>query len=332
MRRSLAMAGVAALTVSAVVACGEAGQATPATHTASSTRTSRIAFVRTSPDGSTVRLYTASPDGSGVREVPLANPAETWSSAVWSPDGTKLLISHTFRLNDAGNCCLPFRPAIVNANGSGFTQLTMAYAPPGLDCTAWSEDGARILCGFGGAHPGVFSVRASDGGAPVRLTTNPFRTADQEAGDTPTSVSPEGKRFIFIRFHPGAGGRRETDKTTALFVANLDGTHLNQITPYGLTAAHEDVWASWSPDGREILSVAAGRPGHTAPILCPDVFFACFSRTSQLFTVHPDGSGFHRIQLDSPAGYARVGQPSWSPDGSRIVFWLWPKGGGAEDI
>ena len=43
----------------------------------------------------------------------------------------------------------------------------------------WSPDDNRILCAFGGDSPGIFSIRASDGGDPVRLSTNPYGSLSQ---------------------------------------------------------------------------------------------------------------------------------------------------------
>src|SRR3989441_2307896 len=135
----------------------------------------QIAFAQITTDGP-ANVFIANSDGSNVQQVPLVNPAEAFGVPVWSPDSTKLLISHTIRLDSAGQCCL-FQPATVDLNGSNFNQL-MPPNPPGAsanaDCGAWYPDGTRLLCGFTGDQPGIFSIRASDGGDPVRLTTNPY--------------------------------------------------------------------------------------------------------------------------------------------------------------
>jgi len=335
MRRWFAAAVILVVALIAVSSRAGSGGTSPSTggQRSTSRRSGRIAFIRTSPDGSAAVLVRTNPDGSHNQTVPPPSRPETFSSPAWSPDGATLLISHTYRLDTSGQCCLPFRPATVKPDGSRFTQYRMRYAPPGIDCPVWSADATRILCGFGGSHPGVYSVRAADGGDPIRLSTNPFGSEAEEAIDQPTSVSPDGTRFLFIRYRPGKRGDREANKMTALFVENLDGTGLRQITPYGLTAAHEDAWAAWSPDGHEILSVASGRAGHPGPITCFDAIGACLATQSHLFVIHPDGSGFHTITLHGSAatrGY-RVLQPSWSPDGSKIIFCLWPDAG-AEDV
>src|SRR5713226_9003844 len=84
----------------------------------------QIAFTQGDPNGA-ANIFTANPDGSNQQQVPLGDSVELFSNAVWSPDGSKLLISHTFRLDAVGQCCLPFRPAIVSPNGSGYMLLTI---------------------------------------------------------------------------------------------------------------------------------------------------------------------------------------------------------------
>lgn len=331
-RRLFVTTGLAAFLLLALATGSRAGHSNPAAATVALTSSGGIAFIRTSPNGSKVTLVIANPDGSNSQIVPLANRPETFSFPAWAPDGTKLLISHTFPLDASRNCCAPFRPAIVNPDGSGFTQLAMSYAGADSDCPTWSEGGTRILCTLNAEGPGVYSVRATDGSDPRLLIKNPFGN-EAEAGDLATSISPNGKRFVFIRSRPEKGANRERDKMTALFIANLDGTGLRQITPYGLTAAHEDEWGAWSPDGHKILSIASGRKGHPGPITCFERLGTCLATRSHLFTIHPDGSGYHAIKLRLPSstGSYRVLQPSWSPDGSRIVFCLWPTKG-TEDI
>jgi hypothetical protein len=65
-------------------------------------------------------------------------------------------------------------PATVKPDGSSFNQLVPPNPPgtssDGIDCWVWSLDQTRILCAF---PIGAFRLRASDGGNPVQLTTNP---------------------------------------------------------------------------------------------------------------------------------------------------------------
>ncbi|HEX9124539.1 MAG TPA: hypothetical protein VF984_14460 [Actinomycetota bacterium] len=203
-----------------------------------------------------------------------------------------------------------FRPGIVDPDGSNFTLLLPPDVPDGqgIGCNAWTPDAARLLCGLdnegGNLLPGVVSIRSSDGGDLVRLTTNPYG-----AHDVPTDVSPDGTQFVFLRFRPGPqkGQRPFAAEQVALFVENIDGTGLRQITPYGVAAAHEQASAQWSPDGQEIISE---------------------TREGILFVVHPDGSGLKLIplQVGSHNQPYFAFEPDFSPDGTHIVFCMFLNG------
>jgi Tol biopolymer transport system component len=273
--------------------------AVPAGATASSTD-DRITFARQIPTGG-ANVFIANPDGSDERQVPLVYPAEDFGIPIWSPDRSQLLISHVIRFDASGDL-LPFRPATLNLDGSNFKVLDPPNGPFDMDCPTWTPSGTHILCGFGGDQPGVFIIRASDGGQPVRLTTNP-----NAANDTPTDVSPDGTQFVFLRFRRGAspGPRPFITEQVALFVENIDGTGLRQITPYGLAQAHEQAAAQWSPDGQEIISETTH---------------------GRLFVVRLDGTGLTQIKLGTSTDKYFAFEPDWSPDGTRIVFCMFING------
>jgi Tol biopolymer transport system component len=263
----------------------------------------QITFARQLPGGG-ANVFITSPNGARVHRVPLVHPAEDFGLPIWSPRRTRLLISHVVR-SDASGDLLPFRPAIVRPDGSGFRLLKPPKAPFDMGCTGgWYLDGSRVLCNFGGRHPGVFSIRSSDGGDPVRLTTYPFGSCN--ACDTPTDISPDGKRFVFLRFRREHTANREQ---VALFVKKLDGTGLRQVTPYGLATPFEIASAQWSPNGRQIISATP---------------------RGRLFVIHPDGTGFTRIHLRTGTRKYSAFEPDWSPDGKRIVFCMYVNG--QEDI
>ena len=156
------------------------------------TPSDRIVYARLL-DGGGAAIYTAKPDGTNEQLVPLGFPAEDFGIPTWSPDHTRLLIANTLRF-DANGELLPFRPATVRPDGSDYHLLEMPDAPSDMYCVGWSPDGSRIVCGFGGDEPGLFTVRTSDGGDPRRLTTTPDGGNDQAA-----DVSPDGMRVLFIR-------------------------------------------------------------------------------------------------------------------------------------
>jgi Tol biopolymer transport system component len=207
------------------------------------------------------------------------------SCAEWFPDGSRILIT-----NDADRGPgSPLRPATIRPDGSGLRALD-ATEDPGLElgCGDVSPHGSRIaLEGFNEqgdtTRGGIYTVRASDGGDLERLTSGLDSTPD---------YSPDGSRLVFMRTKPGV----QPDGAGALFVVGVDGSGLRRITPWGSSFLDR----AWSPDGRWI---AFQRP------------------YGQLYLVHPDGTGLHRVPVDLPPG-AGARQPSWSPDGEWLVFAL----------
>jgi TolB protein len=261
-------------------------------------------------------VFIANPDGSHKQLVPLpaTNPAETFGVPVWSPDGSTLLISHTVRVVPCGNNCF-FQPATVDPSGTNFNQLVPPNPPgassDGMDCQAWLPGATRILCGFS-ANPdaGVFSINASNGeDVGPRLTTNP----DSAIGgmDFPTDMSPDGTRFVFLRENPARGPSSTPlpDQQVALFVENIDGTGVRQITPFFLS---ERPSAKWSPDGLKIITNMSNGAGGTA---------------NGLFIVDPNGGGVARIKLQVGTQQYSAFQAAWSPDGTRIIFCMFANGG-----
>jgi Tol biopolymer transport system component len=268
----------------------------------------QIAFGRDDPTTGEPRVFIVSPDGVGEHQLDVPYPAAV---PVWSPDGSKLLI--TVFVPDG------LRPAVVNPDGSGLSVLDVPQVPSEADryCRAWSPDSGRLLCtiiNFAGdnAADGIYSIRSSDGGAPVRLTINPYPPVGNfGGGDLPGSYSPDGTRFVFMRAKPGAGPVPDRNQKGALFVENIDGTGLRQLTPYGLPNSHDDGLAHWSPDGRDILF--AGEQGG-------------------LFTVQVEGTGVRKIPLETGGSFSFVRAPDWSPDGSRIVFSMFLRKTGRFDL
>jgi Tol biopolymer transport system component len=206
----------------------------------------------------------------------------------WSPDGTKIALFNE----------------IFNFDSGTFTDLPVSTLYPELflPCGVWSADGARLACeGYGQTDPGldgIYTVRSSDGGDLQRVTSEP-------GGDCPSDYSPNGKRILFERWSVGE-----------LFTVKLDGSGLRQITPDGMTL--NECNGSWSPQGNEIL-------------LSAHVPNADYRSTT--WVVHSDGTGLRQIPIpgcggpfSSPTSISCF-NPSWSPDGKKIVFARLPAGG-----
>jgi Tol biopolymer transport system component len=84
---------------------------------------------------------------------------------------------------------------------------------------------------------------------------------------------------------------------SAVFVVDVDGTGLHQLTPYGLGARHPH----WSPDGHLIAFNNEARESGL-----------------QIYVVHPDGSGLTRVT--DPTNGDHSFEPVWSPDSTKLLF------------
>jgi Tol biopolymer transport system component len=284
LRQSIALAAVSAVLALGLVTGGGPTQAN------ASALNGQIVFTYDDDSG---RVFVANPDGTHMSQIPLEDPADCPS---WSPDGSKVLVC-TFRPEEL------VRPATVGPDGSGFTLLDNPDPDLGIFCTSWSPDGARLAC-EGNTDPyssieGIYTV-AADGSDLTRLTQNPYGIASCcpfRSGDGVPSYSPDGSRIVFSRFNQKG--------QSAIFTMNAaDGSGVFQVTPWGLGGGG----GRWSPDGQWI---AFGlRDFHTPS----------WVRRGELYLVRPDGTDLQKIAIDTHGSQYFAKQPTWSPDGTRILF------------
>lgn len=260
-------------------------------------RHGRIAFEVTDQSTGDVKVVISNPDGSRARPLPVPFAA---GRPRWSQDGKRLLL---FTFSDHG-----VRPSTVRPDGTDFNLLPVKYFPPDVDVglCIWAKSD-RIVCEarrFEGDSSlnGIYSMRSTDGGDIRRLTINPFPASSSfGGGDEPGSVSPDGTKFVFKRAKPGPGPIADQGQSGALFVANIDGSGLRQITDYGIANSHDEGVARWSPDGENI--VFGGEDG-------------------AIYLIHPNGRHLKKIKLAVADNHYFAFAPGWSPDGSRLVFGL----------
>ena len=147
---------------------------------------------------------------------------------------------------------------------------------------SWSPDGTKIV--YAGPGGDLWVIDA-DGTDPVQLTDTP------DVAEAHPTWSPDGTKIAYGVDYPVLG----------LYVMDADGTDPVLLTG-GLGG---DVTSSWSPDGTKIV-------------------YACFidGVGDNLCTIAPDGSGFTVLTEQSTSdGTIDVPvEPSWSPDGTKIVF------------
>jgi TolB protein len=264
-----------------------------------------IAFVRTDFNLGSDATYIMNPDGTDMHSV--LGGAEA-SVPHWSPDGSLLALQ-----TSVDSCPPCVETTILNPD----TNQTRVIPPPdpsmAIGCSLWSPDASQFACDGENDNDrsvnGIYTIRSSDGGGLTRITN-----ANGQA-DIPIDYSPDGKQIVFGRVDPN---NHSCTTTSALYVVNVDGTGLHQITPGGFC----DDDGSWSPNGKEIAfattsSVTCGAPGIPPT---PPTRRGC-RQGGKLFVVHPDGTGLTKVPLGTDSR-AFAGDVSWSPDGTKIVFIL----------
>jgi len=163
------------------------------------------------------------------------------------------------------------------------TLLTVSAAFAG----SAAQDGRIAFVGNQGGSFQLYTVNP-DGSGIVQVTTLPPTLFETWLPD----FSPDGQRLTFCY------GTIDSSENafTEIFVVNVDGSGLKQVTNDGLF----DCFPRWSPDGSRIIF------GRQSP------------RTQQLVatTMWADGSG--KKELSSPLW--AIGRSGFTPDGERILW------------
>ena len=180
---------------------------------------------------------------------------------------------------------------LVNADGSDLKWLSMDFSQA-IEPQA-SPDGRRIAftsfrdgqISLVGSPLGEIYVMDMDGGNLVNLSNHPD-------DDREPSWSPDGTRIAF-------SGKREGD--SEIFLMDLDGSNVVNITEN----PGSDRQPSWSPDGTQVAFTSV-RENASGALQAGEIYVVGTDRGS--------------IGVNLTQNPAEEGQPSWSPDGSRIAF------------
>ena len=248
------------------------------------------------------RILAVNADGSGVKELTVSSAAE---NPVASPDGAEIAYdarAHVY---------------VMQADGSGRVRLASGTWPQ------WSPDGQWLA--YQG-RSGIYVVRPDGTGAhrvaldnvlvdrpnggfswspdatslayasragisAVDVVAGAQRLLVHATGAKNPSWSPDGRRLAFVRDNG--------DATSNVYVAELDGSRPRLVGP------GSDETLAWSPDstriayGTEFFCGVVNGPGKVVVV-----------------DVSP---GRTVLAIPGLAG-ASAGNPSWSPDGTRLVL------------
>jgi Tol biopolymer transport system component len=295
-----------------------------------STRNGQIVFRRwLDPDQTKGALFTVNPDGSHIRQI--THPPKGWrdDAPEWSPDGKKVAF-YRQRIDERMS-----RIMVLNTKTGHVREVTHCgpdqgwtdeHPPPssGHYCVAdfnpsWAPDGnsisfRRIL---GPDRPccrieGIWII-GLDGSDPHQVT-NVDPKLPEAFSDWGSDFSPDGKELVFDRTQTKKAPKlvnlgEEEPYYHAVFVQSLDSSgspdDAQQITPWKLNCQDRP---EYSPDGELVL-------------------FRCLPKGEQgpsnLYWVHPDGTGFH--QLTQAAAQKQTywyGGSSFSPSFSEGEGWI----------
>lgn len=270
-----------------LVGAGSAGTAFPG-------KNGQIAFVLNPKDGERIFVMNA----NGLRKKQLTRKPRckgyncfAWFDVQpsWSPNGRKIAFSRS----RGGSI---YQVWVMNADGSRLKQLTHTRGSQAYEANpAWSPDGKKIV--FTSRRQGqddVFVMNANGSGR-TQLT---HTESSLDAGNP--AWSPDGTKIVF-----DGGG------SAVINVMNADGSNVKQLAvrPNNNSGDGSGSAPAWSPDGTRIVYMQ------------PDD-----SNVDQLWVMSADGSGQRQVTVSGPPRsrhYRRPQslEPSWSPDGTKIVFW-----------
>jgi Tol biopolymer transport system component len=262
-----------------------------------STRNGQIVFRRYfNAEQTRGTLFTMNPDGSHVRQI--THPPEGWldDGPAWSPDGERIAF-HREKVDESTSRIMLLNPE------TGNTRQVTRSVPPSFD-PAFSPDGDSLsffrIVNVDKACCEILGIWiiGTDGSDPHQVTNvDPKLPAGFE--DWGSAFSPDGERLVFDRL-------RNADERHAIFVQPIDSPgspqDAHRITPWKLNCQDHP---EYSPDGKLVLFRCLPK-GEEGP--------------SNLYWVHPDGTGLHQI-THAPAAKQYLGS-SFSPSFHKGEGWI----------
>ena len=242
-------------------------------------------------------IYVMNSDGTDPINI-TNDPESNDINPSWSPDGTKIAwakkrikgIAHKYEIY------------YMNADGSGTQERVTINSAYDDRSPSWSPDGSVDNIVFESNREGNYEIYTMSKKFPeffIILSNSP-------GIDRNPSWSPDGKNIVF---ESNRNGNFE------IYVMNADGTNVIQLTS---TSTGDDLNPSWSPDGTKI-AFRSTRYGETG-----DIYVMNVDGTNQTDISNHNIYSDLLVKLygeDSPyQGWYQESQPSWSADGSKILF------------
>ena len=276
---------------------------------------------------------------AGMRLLPVLAGLALALSACNDPDASSpspagdIITGSPTGLAAAADCGAGTPSPSTSRPGDGSAALVLALVPRTEPPSAERQDEippGRIAFTTDRDDNSEIYVMNSDGGGQTNLSRSPAREDEPD-------WSPDGQRVAFVS---------DRGETPQVYIMNADGSDPRQIT----SAPGGGLSPRWSPDGKSIAFTTSGSicvidvaeggtrlvmeaqpeataepcragafPGGWSPDSKRITYYsASVSRSiGQVCTINADGSGLEVEFADPPTYHV---EPSWSPDGRRIVF------------
>jgi dipeptidyl aminopeptidase/acylaminoacyl peptidase len=253
-------------------------------------RNGKIAYVITSPDGTSHDIWTVNPDGTGNRRI--TSNGKSWHPR-WSPDG-KLI---AFERNKDIYIMTPTGSLVRRVTTTG-----RAHQP------TWSPNGRRIafVNVLANGHGDIFTVAAT--GGPVTRVT---RDAATTCGDDRPTWSPLGGQILY---HQRTGS--DCSHNRILLVTLSSGA--KRVVTEDLNSSDVVIDPDFAADGRHVVIMA--RCETSDPI-------SCAIHSYNAMVVGLDGLNRQALtSSDGIEGEDRLYEVAAAPDGQHVlvVGHTWP--------